>query len=990
MRRGMSQFIRPGEEFDLEVKLLTANNDLDKEQYLFKESDLGTSNTPTFSIKDASMVTGFDPKVIKKMVPAPKAQNHSPRHLAYIEFNEPDLLWRYTPEYPADTTTNSDHVPDNTATGLPSWLYLLVLEDSEFTWKKPADNKALTQIHINNITFRRLFRVEDDNINGDNVERVMVEYSTQSHLWAAIQSYATTTTQLSSDLVDFLDKAEKNPSALVGRLVSPRKLNGRTNYHAFLIPHYTIGINAGLGVASADGPIILPVNDVTDKFYQRVLEGSNGSADFSMDIPVYHNWMFQTKEEDSFLTYAKLIRPLDPSQSLSGFSTSIGNIGYGLEDNLATSETVMLEGLYGTPSIDDDATVFVSSQFTNLELMDGIRKLVNLGLTAPSTSTADPDPDPAVVPPAYGFHQRAFTYLDPKTDLTLENDDWDPWPYELNLDPRYRAIAGLGAQVIRENQDYFVEQSLDQYYAFNEVNQAIGNLQNSNGTNTMALQGLLTSANADYRVQFYGPVADKVMVGSGEQRSTLEHAIHTSALGQAYLTPHLRNLLSPRSNLLRKFTGKIQNDQEIGPSIQNLGLTQRKELDYGTLINSSINMVTWKNLLLSIEAFPLEGDPEDEIVNLQELNFYSPGFTTVPEEISLTFYENLKAEVLSNVPEALSADATILLESWPDIDFATLGADIKADQNADAQTDRSLALLGTIEDAANPGQPIPIPLEPIEATPSFRVPMSKYLARDYPELLAPQVERLPDNSIALVAVNDKFVEAYMVGLNNELASEFRWRNLPVNRHGTYFELFWDKSQDVGNNPTAVDIDQIDLWDPAKKLGQNVLDSTASNSITFLIKAELFRKYPDAVVFLQKAHAVSNPNQLPVNVGSNPNVVNRSEVLFPTRQTRSKNNIVSITFRINLEDALDNEGWFICMQERPTELTLGFEQESSSATDWANLLPISNDPVTGLPTTESTIRILTSPTIDNSPAFATAAMLAPYRIYIHLSNFLPNA
>lgn len=959
MRKGIAQMVIPGKDFALTFKLVEGNNTADDSKYvLTTEPDLESDLKVV--VKHAGLITSFDSTAIKRTFPTANSKTHNPLHLVYAEFKETDFLWRYSPEAVTE-------IQNGNKQKLPSWLYLLVLEADEFTWQQPSEggqNGALAKIEVKGKVFKKIFKV-DTHANGNSVNP---QHAASAHLWASVQKFSNNSISSAED------------QGLVGRLFGSRKLQPNKGYHAFLVPHYKVGQERGLNPGeelTTSGQITIS----TQKFYEL----TNVTDETSIILPVYHHWMFNTREEESFLTYAKAIKPLSSSTSLSGFETSISKLGYGLEQNLSNNEAFLIEGLYGTPNLDDDNDLFVSAPYTNLELMDEVRQLINHGLE--EYPEQDPgDPDPAVVPPAYGYMQSKYGQLLPKQELTLDDDTWDPWYYEVNLDPRYRAIAGLGAQVIRENQTYFVDQALEQFYEFQEVNAAIGNVQNNHGVNSLVQGRILTSENTEYSTQFYGPVQDQIILGPEHGSVSLATYTSNSLLGSGFLSARFRNLTAPRSNKFRKFTGTVSHDTPIGRFIVEMGLTTRTEIDYSSVAAFSVDAKLYAFFLNCISAYRPESEPDDGRTYMGDYNFYSPGYSTVPANIDTVFYQNLQNYLLSYAPRAIDAESGIVLQSRPDFDFTYVNSSIAQRQSANSITARSLERLGIIERRPSTDeewQAEELPLETIEVTPTYQVPMVKYLAKDYPEFLMPQLENLPDNSVALVAANDKFVEAYMIGLNQELASEFRWRNLPVNKHGTYFRLFWDKSDNVGTNPKSPDIPEIQSWSLTSKLGKNVLGSTATNTITILVKAELFRKYPDTVVFLQRAIDTNNGPGMPINVGSNPNTVNQVDVKFPLKQVRAKNNIVSFTFSLDLEDALAGAGWFIVFQERPSGLTFGFELTRPGSTyTWNHLVPDASD---------CSSILLTTPTASQteSSEFSREAILVPNRIYIHLSNFLPN-
>src|SRR4030095_5240412 len=69
-----------------------------------------------------------------------------------------------------------------------------------------------------------------------------------------------------------------------------------------------------------------------------------------------------------------------------------------------------------------------------------------------------------------------------------------------------------------------------------------------------------------------------------------------------------------------------------------------------------------------------------------------------------------------------------------------------------------------------PGLSLDQPEEIVDAMahPDFEDPMYAYLRDINKELLIPNLELIPPNTISLLETNPKFIEAYMVGLNHEM------------------------------------------------------------------------------------------------------------------------------------------------------------------------------------------------------------------------------
>ena len=115
-----------------------------------------------------------------------------------------------------------------------------------------------------------------------------------------------------------------------------------------------------------------------------------------------------------------------------------------------------------------------------------------------------------------------------------------------------------------------------------------------------------------------------------------------------------------------------------------------------------------------------------------------------------------------------------------------------------------------------------------------------YIGEDQIGCLFPGLTDMNNNSIAMLLVNQKFLEAYMLGANMEMVQELVWREFPVYRQATVFHNFWEP-----NDAGSTDITDIKSW---KKLGGNHIGMFADNIIV-AIRADLFRRYPRTIPFI---------------------------------------------------------------------------------------------------------------------------------------------
>jgi len=142
--------------------------------------------------------------------------------------------------------------------------------------------------------------------------------------------------------------------------------------------------------------------------------------------------------------------------------------------------------------------------------------------------------------------------------------------------------------------------------------------------------------------------------------------------------------------------------------------------------------------------------------------------------------------------------------------------------------------------------------------PSFRTPMVRALAELGEQWLLPGLDGVPANTALALRTNGAFVEAFLVGLNHEFGRELLWREFPSPLTATFFDRFWDAGVAPDEPP---DIPPLADW-ADRALGA---PSPGGERFVLLLRSELMRRFPDAVVSASRA----NPPEslLPVFHGS---------------------------------------------------------------------------------------------------------------------------
>ncbi len=208
------------------------------------------------------------------------------------------------------------------------------------------------------------------------------------------------------------------------------------------------------------------------------------------------------------------------------------------------------------------------------------------------------------------------------------------------------------------------------------------------------------------------------------------------------------------------------------------------------------------------------------------------------------------------------------------------------------------AAVGAIFDAGNAPMPSDpeAPLPELAFVPHFDAPMSAALADLGQHWLLPGLDGVPANTAIALRTNGAFVEAFLTGLNHEFGRELLWREFPSPLTATFFDRFWDAA--VAPTEPA-DIPPLAQW------GDRALGAPTVRPERFvlLLRSELVRRFPDAVVTASKPGANPPMTLLPVFRGS----------LDP--------DVTYFGFSIPLADADD---YAISIAEQPGAPRFGFE------------------------------------------------------------------
>lgn len=397
-------------------------------------------------------VLGFDPLVVTRTDPRPNVWDYEPNYMPLVEFSEPDLPWRFTPEVAVANASGK----------LKPWITLIVLKDDEIDGidERLADDEGTAGLPIKWVNVKHKSSLPN------------LDYA---WLWAHVHvtdaaDLGATQEALQTTIRDRLTADPKtHESHIVARLVCPRRLEPQTHYTAFVVPTYRTGlIAAGLEAPLAAGDsALLPAWDTTT------------NSDDPVSLAYYYRFEFGTSVKGDFEYLVRLLEPR-PLPGLGKRRMECGDLPYDLPDCAGR----MVEIEPGT-FVEDPHVLDVEGALMSPELMPGqwnnetteissfrgkLAELLNMAVGRAEAGGQDTDAaDPRVVPPIFGRrHAQQFR---------VASTNPQRWFGDVNLDPRQRAAAGCGALVVEQDQEAMMASIWDQLGDIEDANQAMAHGQ---------------------------------------------------------------------------------------------------------------------------------------------------------------------------------------------------------------------------------------------------------------------------------------------------------------------------------------------------------------------------------------------------------------------------------------------------------------------------------------------------------------------------------
>jgi hypothetical protein len=1015
-----------------------------------------------FALIGPGDIIGINPQMVVRTEPLKGADNVEPNYLAFIEFYDEELPWRYTPAQANGAL-------------LRPWIALLVLKEgttpatSEFT-------KNDTRLPLPTVTVK---------------SAAALPPHTQTWAWGHVHTNDGYESHAAFEkfLLSLHDPNNSNADKIISRLLSPRKLEPEQSYRAFVVPAFETGRLAGLGM------------DVTKTPAQQPAWNA-GSA--NLEFPIYYEWSFRTGENSDFESLVKLLDPnpvpaavgrrnMDGSQP--GFGLSVGtDLG---DVNAAEDPNPMIIGLEGalkSPSTKPRPTI---EKFdTSRPFFHKLEDILNF--PAKWQASSNVEQDPVVCPPLYG-ENHARTH---EIDVTGFG-----WLTELNRDPRNRVPAGFGTNVIKKFQEDFVA------YAWTQVKKVFdANLRIRFGVYAMSVASAIQTSfvarlDTPKMMLVFAPVLKKVK-GSA---TTLFHQLETSNIPPAAIDSALRRMIRPRgpyglklkqadpnfshTKLIedlnegkvsaappKKVPDKLVTDEGLAADLPCMKHPKWVKwlLKHRLLVLILVLLVllivalltgAWIICLilavLAIIAYFLVGSClhqlefaaalKDPATMLEAIKNTppQPGFTfvvtdpVVPIESSggttvtttdssstdgsqfkvVTMFtrsagggDSLEAGNFRQAATQLFAGLSVRAPARQTTRFDLANAREKLERATDPAFAFTRLIAGQVDFTFDRNWLLePEHLVPAMAYPDFPNPMYEKLRDIDTELFLPNLKLVPPNTISLLETNPPFIESYMTGLNHEFGRELLWREYPTDQRGSYFRQFWNVKgiSDMTDPEVYKDIIPLDQWGSKTALGEHRNPARGpGEQLVLLVRGDLLKKYPNTIIYAQKAHAAVDSNGAFIP-GTEP-VVNRSitteadmkaEIRFPIFRAEIDPDYRFFGFDLTAEIArgdLDpkpggNFGWFFILQEIPGEPRFGMDikfepdQDTSTPITWDDLGWDKYNPTTFIDTSIKPVadylNQLTEPERNqwgtHSAAMAFILYQKPVMVAIHANEMLAD-
>ncbi|MGH2449939.1 MAG: hypothetical protein ACRDGE_01455 [Candidatus Limnocylindria bacterium] len=968
-------------------------------------------------------IVGIDARAVVRTEPRHLVGNFESNFLPAVDFYDEDFPWRYTPA-----------APDASRLRLRPWITLVVLAEGEFEEGRAVSGRPLPFVTIANAG---VFPPADE-----------------LWAWAHVhfnESLSSGSDELvSPDMGAVLPRVQailaRNRDAAYSRLVSPRRLDENTDYHAFVVPTFESGRLAGLGLDPAGAP------HATTSAWEPYPDRADPTS-----YPVYYRWFFRTGSRGDFEFLVRLLQPRPVDRRVGTRDMDVQDPAPNIPGILdpALGGVLRLGGALRVPDADlDEDDLAERRKYENWDqpyphpFQRALAAFVNLAddyaeqsaLDANTASgLADDDPDPLITSPLYGRWHALTQRLLAQRDGTPAPNDTN-WVHRLGLDPGFRVPAAFGTEVVQANDEEYMDDAWQQIGDVLDANARIRRLHLATDVSLRWYVRHLTplvAADPERAFAIAAPVAGRALVGG----STLAHRQTASLVPPVLTSTAFRRVLRPQARLMRALpfdaTAEPRNllarvnaaevsaapPKVVPPGVPTVDQAADAVEPRGVprWVLELLSRVPWLPvaavvvgiailvvLLLAAPLVPALAVGLPVLAALGGVAFLLRRWQRAHERARSISEAGQTPEAVDRLPRSAdfvlsepgsnvrptpgasdSRTAVRFKDALRDSFALLVASDAAAERPAPTTLDLP-ALAGSIVAAVDPAVTVPRrgfsaiaippfvaeqvddPFGEVMAYPRIDLPMYEPLKAISVELFLPNIDLIAQNSITLIETNQKFIDAYMVGLNHEFARELLWREYPTDQRGSYFRQFWDvrsviNSEGLSENALReqlYDVPELHTWLPESNLGDHnhrAGPGAQPAQAVLAIRGELLKKYPTAVIYAHRADwarnadgsiDLSEPRKLVPLTPAEEEKPPREKVRSPLYEAKSDPDIFFFGFDLTItvveggsgEESTDDPGWFFVIKERPGEPRFGLELEQAPSLDvfdelaWDDALP----------------------------------------------------
>jgi hypothetical protein len=900
---------------------------------------------PAIALRGPGDVIGISESMIARREPVPNTVDFEPNYFPFIEFMDPDFLWRYSLT-PLKNGEESKAEP---------WLSLIVLSDDEMVEMAEESIEAIAPLNG-----KQLFL------------SVRTKYLPDPNL-----SWANAHVQLSGLTGSIGPFIENNPSAHCSRIFCMRKLQPEKRYVAFLVPNYAAAVQAAFGLSTAD---------TTD-----AKAWSSENSDAVVKLPIYSHWTFNTSEQGDFETLARALQSFNLADSKVGTQAVDANIPLPGQDTLPEknmSHFFQREGALAPPGFENKRVLY-ENESRHLPYTDVMLGSLNESLKTRTTQQEinkednNAAADPLISLRVYGRYFRKTSKIEMPPPASPDWPGISPWVNEMNLDFRYRVTGGFGTAVVQQGQEEYMRKCWAQVGEIQRANEALRRYQTALKLSERIKIRHIDPLSEERFAMLTAPFHAHYQITQGAEKKNLALALQQSGIAPGGFSSQLRRIAHRRvqinntkpiksfENKLQKTVMAAQSSASSKSSVHQLSaISSEKEIEL---------LQSFKNKIQTIAPRPVTPPS-----SAKSLSSRAKSANTSP----------------TGVPSATSGPKVPFSQITESISIQTVdtGASFRAIFDVKKSLLASLSFRLKLPGNVN----IPENLDPIMMAPRIKEAMCRPLISLNKDYILPGIENLQNNGVTLCEENRRFIESYLVGCNHEMGRELAWRHFPTDQRGTVFSYFWDAVQSV--NPPE-DIRDIHIWNQV--LGKNKSGLSSSPNLVLLIKGDLIRRYPSTIIYAIKIPKTGSKPRYWSDAypGKNP-PINKDIMIEPIFRAQVGEDTLCVGFPFTGDDVQgsnrDGEYYFV-LQENQDLPRFGLDTISARIKNNKDCLTpeqatelIDNDPQWGDAPLDhagyiSNIDFLTS----DEGAAASSATIAdktyqlPIRIAIHSSELLPE-